>query len=482
MRARVLLSARTSTGRRISDQRAFLAYVAQMVQPCARVADQDSTERQERTGSVFSTPYAFNTALFVAFFASGALGLRYGYGVPGATMLWAPAGIALGAVLVLGYRVWPAILTAALALYVLEFGVQPASLFLAVGHTGEALLAAYLVNRYAGGRHALQTPRNAFRFAGMTALAAAALGAPANAIGLVITEAVYSTELGTLYFSGVLSSLVGMLLAAPPIVLLSHGRTEWQPQDLFEALAAFILVTMTGLVLFFRFPVDIRAFPIELLCMPVLLWPAFRLGLRGASVALLILAILAIAGTLAGYGPFVRATPFASLTIVNLFLAGSAIMTLALASLSSDYGVAEGQLRELVVTDPLTGLPNYRRLLEVLDFEIVRARRQARPFAVVFFDMDDLKRINDELGHLTGSRAVCRFADILRASLRDSDTAARYGGDEFVAVLADTDRDGAALVVDRARDLLAADADQPRLSVSAGVAVYPETAVRRLRS
>jgi diguanylate cyclase (GGDEF)-like protein len=169
----------------------------------------------------------------------------------------------------------------------------------------------------------------------------------------------------------------------------------------------------------------------------------------------------------------VRATPFESLLIVQIFLGGMAVMTLSLAALASDYSVAEAQLRELVVTDPLTGLPNYRRLLEVLGMEIARADRHNRQFAVVFFDMDGLKRINDELGHLAGSRAVCRFAETLRSACRETDTPARYGGDEFVAVLSDTDHEGARLVVKRTTERLADDTDHPRLSVSAGIAVYP---------
>ena len=125
------------------------------------------------------------------------------------------------------------------------------------------------------------------------------------------------------------------------------------------------------------------------------------------------------------------------------------------------------------MTDPLTGLPNYRRLVEVLGTEISRANRSDRPFAVLFFDMDGLKRINDELGHLIGSRALCRFAETLRATCRVTDTAARYGGDEFVAVLPDTDEDGAKLVIRRLTDRLAEDNDKPELSMSAGVALYP---------
>jgi len=87
--------------------------------------------------------------------------------------------------------------------------------------------------------------------------------------------------------------------------------------------------------------------------------------------------------------------------------------------------------------------------------------------------MDGLKRINDEHGHLAGSRAVCRLADTLRRSCRKTDTPARFGGDEFVVVLPETEETGARLVAQRVSDRLAADGDRPLLSISAGVAVYP---------
>jgi diguanylate cyclase (GGDEF)-like protein len=241
-----------------------------------------------------------------------------------------------------------------------------------------------------------------------------------------------------------------------------------------EAALTVAALLLVGLVVFYRLPVNLHGFPNELLWMPVLLWTAVRLGPRAAAVAVLGLVVLAAAGTLLGYGPFARATPFASLVMVQLFAVMSAVITLSLAALAAEYAVAEAQLREMVVTDPLTGLPNYRRLLEVLGMEIARSNRHDRPFAVVFFDMDGLKRINDELGHLIGSRAVCRFAETLQAVCRTTDTAARYGGDEFVAVLPDTDRPGAELVVRRLGERLAEDRADPPLAVSAGIAVYPQ--------
>ena len=132
------------------------------------------------------------------------------------------------------------------------------------------------------------------------------------------------------------------------------------------------------------------------------------------------------------------------------------------------------QVRSMAVTDSLTGLANYRRLISVLEAELDRSRRTQRPFSVVLLDMDGLKSINDQYGHLTGSRAIVRLSKILRTHSRAIDTAARYGGDEFALVLPEAAPEIAGRVVSRIRERLSAEAEAPALSVSAGVAAFPE--------
>src|SRR5882672_334264 len=135
---------------------------------------------------------------------------------------------------------------------------------------------------------------------------------------------------------------------------------------------------------------------------------------------------------------------------------------------------AESQARLLAITDPLTGLGNYRRLLDVLHAEIERSGRTGRPFAVLLLDLDGLKKINDCYGHLAGSRALCRLGDVLRLFCRAIDTAARYGGDEFAVCLPETAAATAKLVASRIRNRFATDSEQPPLSASIGVAAYPQ--------
>jgi diguanylate cyclase (GGDEF)-like protein len=135
------------------------------------------------------------------------------------------------------------------------------------------------------------------------------------------------------------------------------------------------------------------------------------------------------------------------------------------------------QVRTLAISDSLTGLANYRHLVDILQSELERSGRTNRPFSVLLMDLDGLKKINDRHGHVIGSRALCRVATILKLNCRSIDTAARYGGDEFALILPETNLFAAEQVVDRIRNCLSADGEVPVLSMSIGVATFPKCGV-----
>lgn len=139
---------------------------------------------------------------------------------------------------------------------------------------------------------------------------------------------------------------------------------------------------------------------------------------------------------------------------------------------------AHQTLKDLALTDSLTGLGNRRRLDAVLDVEIARARRQGYPVALVMMDLDFFKAYNDRYGHLAGDQCLRRVAEVLGQALkRPADLAVRYGGEEFTLLLPDTDGHGAGLIVQETlqqlRRLAIEHAGSPFgvVSASAGIAV-----------
>jgi diguanylate cyclase (GGDEF)-like protein len=332
-----------------------------------------------------------------------------------------------------------------------------------------------LVGRFAGGQHAFERAQDIFKFgllAGMlSTTVAATFGVTSLALGGFADWAMY----GSIWCTWWLGDAVGAIVVTPLLLLWGQNpRLNWTRKQIVELAFLFLGLFLTGWILFGgRFHAAVKNYPLEYLCIPFLIWAAFRYGRRKAATAICVLSAIATWGTLHGFGPFSRESQNTSLLLLQVFMGITALTTLALAAEVTEHKRADEHIRQLAVTDPLTGLANYRRLLDALDSEIKRYGRVGRSFAVLLLDLDGLKKINDAHGHLVGSRALCRLADTLRIHCREIDTAARYGGDEFVLVLPETDFEAARRVAQRISERLRNDGEEPPISVSAGAATFP---------
>lgn len=158
--------------------------------------------------------------------------------------------------------------------------------------------------------------------------------------------------------------------------------------------------------------------------------------------------------------------------------------TQELAAINTQLADANQHLQKMATSDSLTGAFNRRYANDYLDIELARSHRYGRTFGVLFLDLDDFKLVNDEHGHQVGDQVLVRLAERLdpgRNGMRKSDLLARFGGEEFLMLLPETDREGAAIKAERVRkgveeldwsELLGP--DHKSVTVSIGVAVFPD--------
>jgi len=285
------------------------------------------------------------TVAFLAavYFVAGKLGLKLAQVHPSATAVWAPAGIALAAFLILGYGVFPGVLLGAFLVNLTTAGSVATSIGIAVGNTLEGLLGAYLVNELANGRNAFGRAQDIFRFAVLAGIISTTVSATFGVTSLCLGGFANWDDFGAIWLTWWLGDAVGVLVLAPLLVLWSASPpVKWNSNQAPEAalmLLALLLVAHT--VFGGLFAVGTRNYPLEFLCIPFLVWAAFRFGQRLAATAISLLAVIAVWGTLQGLGPFVRKTQNESLLLLQAFMGITSVMILAVAALVEERKQSE---------------------------------------------------------------------------------------------------------------------------------------------
>src|SRR6266498_1042151 len=285
--------------------------------------------------------------LAVIYFIAGKLGLMLASLHASASPVWPPAGIALAALLLLGYRAWPAIFIGAFLVNVTTAGNVATSFAIGTGNTLEALVGAWLVNRFAGGTNVFDRPQGVFKFAlaaGISAIISPAFGVTSLGVAGFANWANY----GAIWLTWWLGDVTGDLVFTPLVLLWSvASKRRWNKKEAAEVGALLLLLVVLSAVVFGGWPaVSARNYPIVLICGPIVIWTAFRFTQRETATGIFILSAIAVWGTLHGFGPFVRETENQSLLALQWWTAVLSITAMALSAGMAERRRVEEELQQ----------------------------------------------------------------------------------------------------------------------------------------
>src|SRR6184192_4698182 len=247
--------------------------------------------------------------LTVVYFIAGKLGLMLASLHASASPVWPAAGIALAALLVLGYRVWPAIFVGAFLVNLTTAGNVATSLAIASGNTLEAICGAWLVNRFAGGTTVFDRPQGVFKFA-LAAVSSTIIGPAFGVTSLALAGFADWTNYGAIWLTWWLGDTTGDLLIAPLIILWSvASKRRWNKKEAVEVgIRLLLLFVLSEAVFGGWLTISAKNYPIAFSCGPIVIWTAFRFTQRETSTGIFILSVIALWGTVRGFGPFVGQT------------------------------------------------------------------------------------------------------------------------------------------------------------------------------
>ncbi len=273
-------------------------------------------------------------ALALIYFIAGKLALRLAFLHASASPVWPPAGIALAALLVLGFRVWPAIFVGAFLVNLTTLGNILTSLGIASGNTLEALCGAWLVNRFAGGARVFGRPQDVFKFA-LAALVSTTVSPTFGVSSLAVGGFAQWSSYWPIWLTWWLGDASGVLVIAPLLLLWSVPATQrtWNQKQVLEVSVLLLLLVVLAETVFGGWlPISARNYPISFICGPIVIWTAFRFTPRETATGIFILSTIAIWGTLHGFGPFILQSENQSLLMLQSLTAALTITAMAIAA------------------------------------------------------------------------------------------------------------------------------------------------------
>jgi two-component system, NarL family, sensor histidine kinase FusK len=256
------------------------------------------------------------------------LGLSLAIIHPSATAVWPGTGIALAAILMLGYNVWPGIFLGAFAVNLTTAGSIVSSLGIAFGNTLEAVLGAYLVIRFANGRKVFDHAEGIFKFFLFACVVATTVSATIGTASLTLTHLSRGVHWESLWSTWWLGNMAGAILVTPCFLLWPSRREALRsPRQVVLLGAALLSLLLVGGIVFGDFvSIGGQDYPLKFICIPFVVWVAFELRPREAALAALAFSIVAVGS--AWHAARGAPIPNGSLLVVQVFLTVVAITSL----------------------------------------------------------------------------------------------------------------------------------------------------------
>jgi signal transduction histidine kinase/ActR/RegA family two-component response regulator len=283
----------------------------------------------------------------LVYFVVGKFGLMLASLHASASPVWPSAGIALAAILFFGYRVWPGIFVGAFLVNITNAGDVATSLAIATGNTLEALAGAWMVIRFARGKNFCDRPQDVFKFA-LIAATSTIISSSFGVTSLALAGFADWTHYGAIWLTWWLGDVTGDLVFTPLVVLWIVGsRRGWRKKEATEVGVLFLLLVLLSSVVFGGWlQISSQNYPITFICGPIVIWMAFRFRPLETANGIFILSVIAVWGTLHGFGPFVRETENQSLVALQLWIAVLTITAMALSAGMAERRRVEEELQQ----------------------------------------------------------------------------------------------------------------------------------------
>ncbi|HXV99796.1 MAG TPA: MASE1 domain-containing protein, partial [Anaerolineae bacterium] len=326
--------------------------------------------------------------LAVVYFGAAKLGLSLASVKGIVTLVWPPTGIALAALLLFGYRLWPGVALGAFWVNI-EAGASVAAVGISAGNTLEAVAGAYLLHRCVGFRNSLERLRDVLGLVGLAAVVSTMISATMGAASLGLSGVIPWTAFGSTWWVWWLGDVLGALLVAP--VLLTWGtnfHVDRQLPRLLEAITLLVSLVIVSQIVFSGWLASyvVTTAPLPFTVFPFLVWAALRFGQRGAVTTTLIGTGIAVWGTAHGVGPFVLETVHLSLIFLSSFTSAAAVTAMLLAAAISERKRVEEVLRDQG--------ERYRIITELMsDYAFAYRVEPDGTFIEEWATVDSLKRI-----------------------------------------------------------------------------------------